>query len=161
MVLPIFIDMDGTLAEWQWEGKYTEKGYYANLPEITNMVKATKTLIKDGFNVYILSAVLDDEHSSDDKHIWLDNHFGKSLIPDNKRIFVPYGRCKADYVGDATGVLVDDYDLNLFAWNGVGIKVFNGINGSEKRWKGKNVHYLEEPESIANTIKAIAQYGYA
>lgn len=107
MALPIFIDMDGTLAEWQWEGKYTEKGYYANLPEIPNMVKATKQLIKDGFDVYILSAVLDDDHSADDKNYWLDKHLGKNLIPDNKRIFVSYGRCKADYVGnDVKGVLM-------------------------------------------------------
>lgn len=157
MALPIFIDMDGTLAEWQWEGKYTEKGYYANLPEIPNMVKATKQLIKDGFDVYILSAVLDDDHSADDKNYWLDKHLGKNLMPDNKRIFVSYGRCKADYVGnDVKGVLIDDYDLNLFAWNGVGVKIFNGINGSEKRWKGESIHYLEKPQEIANTIKTIA-----
>lgn len=45
----LFIDMDGTLAEWQ-EGTpfeiVCENGYAANLPVNGNMVDATKSLVK-------------------------------------------------------------------------------------------------------------------
>lgn len=62
----LFIDMDGTLAEWQ-EGTpfeiVCENGYAANLPVNGNMVDATKSLVKlchkKGVEVFILSAVLD------------------------------------------------------------------------------------------------------
>ena len=152
-----FIDMDGVLAEWETSADYTQKGYYATRPPIQNMVNAVKQMILQKKEVYILSAVLQDDHSASDKHVWLCNMFG-NLLPMERRIFVPYGACKADYVrklGTGRNVLIDDYNLNLTSWNGVPIKFLNGINGGSHEWKGDTIHYQSYPADIIRQIECI------
>lgn len=100
----LFIDMDGTLAEWQ-EGTpfeiVCENGYAANLPVNGNMVDATKSLVKlchkKGVEVFILSAVLDLSHSIPDKDKWLDNVL-PGVFDTEHRLYVPYGMNKAEFV---------------------------------------------------------------
>lgn len=154
----IYVDMDGTLAEWQWVGPdtFTKKGYYSSLPCNESMVEATKHLIKKGCNVYILSAVLNDNHSKDDKNKWLDKYLPE--IPSENRIFVPYGDCKDDYVEHESGdVLVDDYNPNLDDWEGIPIKFVNSINNRSGEWKGFTISHTSSGETIANTIMALAE----
>jgi 5'(3')-deoxyribonucleotidase len=151
-----FIDMDGVIAEWGTEG-YTEKGYFATRPLMKNMVDAVKQMISEGKDVYVLSAVLQDNHSAGDKHSWLDEIFG-DLMPMEHRIFVPYGECKADYItqfSDSENVLIDDYNDNLFAWRGVAIKFLNGINGGSRVWKGHSICYNWQPAMIVHQINQI------
>ena len=55
----IFVDMDGTLAEWknvESENVLYEKGYYENLKPNENLLNAIKELIQKGENVFILSS---------------------------------------------------------------------------------------------------------
>lgn len=154
----IYIDMDGTLAQWQWVGPDTfcKKGYYSSLPLNETMVDATKELIKQGATVKILSAVLQDNHSKDDKNEWLDKHLPE--IPYENRIFVPYGECKDDYVEHSENdILVDDYNPNLDEWEGIPIKFCNGINNRSGEWKGYTISYTSSGKIIANTIMALAK----
>lgn len=77
----LFVDMDGTLAEWQ-EGTPLEEvcapGYFAQLPPNENMTKAMirfwEYSRKNNIEVFILSAVFDDGHSIRDKNAWLDQY---------------------------------------------------------------------------------------
>ena len=126
----LFIDMDGTLAEWQ-EGTpfeiVCENGYAANLPVNGNMVDATKSLVKlchkKGVEVFILSAVLDLSHSIPDKDKWLDNVL-PGVFDTEHRLYVPYGMNKAEFVMQKLDAnknsaflsqcyLLDDYSKNI------------------------------------------------
>lgn len=156
MKIKYCIDMDGVIAEWGTEG-YTEKGYFSTRPAIPNMVLAVAQMVKQGKDVYILSSVLQDDHSATEKHIWLDIMFG-DLIPMEHRIFVPYGDCKDNYVEKIDGcvnVLIDDYNPNLEAWSGIAIKFLNGMNGASKQWTGNTVHYLMPPAEIVSRMNNI------
>lgn len=109
----LFIDMDGTLAQWQ-EGTpfeiVCESGYAAKLPINGNMVKATGLLV-----VYVPYG----EKKSD----FVLRHFGF------KKQSVAFSNC----------FLLDDYTENLAAWvndGGTPIKVFNGINGKNGTYRG-------------------------
>ena len=155
----IFVDMDGTLAKWQWVGPdtFTKKGYYSSLPLEENMVEAAKELISDKeCEVFILSAVLRDNHSESDKNEWLDKYLPQ--IPRENRIFVPYGDCKNDYVSHEDGdVLIDDYNPNLEEWKGIPIKFVNDINNGSGEWKGFTVNHTSTGIILAKQIKALCK----
>lgn len=137
----LFVDMDGTLAEWRpihvplqvpshkiqeyINHVLYQEGYYKNLYPYRNMVEMVKQIIAEGkVDVYILSCVL--PHNSKypassprkDKDAWLDEQFG-DLIPQDHRIYVKDGEPKKSNIpfklqdGD---VLLDDYTKNLNAW---------------------------------------------
>ena len=155
----IYIDMDGTIARWDWVGPdvFTSRGYYATRPPMANMVNAVKRLCAmKGVEVYILSAVLQDDHSESDKNRWLDVQFG-NLIPNDHRIFVPYGESKNRYVDAEGAVLVDDYNPNLWEWDGIPVKILNGINGSSGEWSGYVVDHRSAPDAIVKTLLGIAR----
>lgn len=140
----IFIDMDGTLAEWknvESVNELYEKGYYESLKPNKYILNETKKLISDGKDIYILSSFLiDSKYALREKNKWLDNYLPE--LEKNKRIFVPYGEVKYKYL--PTGItnddyLIDDYTKNLLDWNragGQGIKFVNGINHLKGVWKG-------------------------
>ena len=76
--LRLFVDMDGTLAEFQkvsaLEELY-ERGYFAQLPPQQNVVDAVRLLIGTAthMEVFILSSVLFDSHfAMAEKNVWLD-----------------------------------------------------------------------------------------
>ena len=85
----LFVDMDGTLAEWQ-EGTPLEEvcapGYFAQLPPNENMAKAMirfwEYSRKNNIEVFILSAVFDDGHSRywDEHYVPLENIIAKHII---------------------------------------------------------------------------------
>lgn len=154
----IFIDLDGTLAQWQWVGPdtFTKNGYFSSLPQIESMVGATKKLVSEGYDVYILSAVLRDDHSENDKNEWLDQYLPE--IPRQNRIFVPYGCSKDNFIEHhENDVLIDDYNPNLDDWEGIPIKFCNGINNGSGEWKGYTISHTSSGEVIAKTIMALAK----
>lgn len=172
----LFIDMDGTLAEWQ-EGTpfeiVCERGYAAKLPINGNMVKATELLVdfckKRQIEVYILSSVLDLPHSIPDKNAWLDKVLPGSFDAEH-RLYVPYGEKKSDFVLRHFGFkkqsvafsncfLLDDYTENLAAWvndGGTPIKVFNGINGKNGTYRGAyTCSWLNAEQITSDVLRAM------
>lgn len=104
----LFVDMDGTLAEWQ-EGTPLEEvcapGYFAQLPPNENMAKAMirfwEYSRKNNIEVFILSAVFDDGHSIRDKNAWLDQYI--PFIDAEHRIFVSCEEPKTAYINKHLG----------------------------------------------------------
>lgn len=164
----IFIDMDGTIAEWLTESSFEEvasAGYFRSLPPMESMLLSVRNLIDRYANMadfYILSSVLRDNHSVQEKIDWLERHLNRKI----NYIFVPYGDSKAVTVEKATGqkisrdyVLIDDFSNNLHDWEnlgGTGLKVYNGINGKKGTWRGYSVHSNMEPEHLTVQLAKLA-----
>ena len=151
----VFIDMDGVLAEWTPVEVYEqlfEKGRFDKLPvqnwvvtglkESEKMLNSTFIKTKEGFvklqvEYHIMTSCVDSPYAIPEKSEWLDKEFD---IPKHKRIYVVNGHNKANYVpGGITGedILIDDYSFNLHRWKnsgGKGIKLMNGVNGSNGTW---------------------------
>jgi len=139
----IFIDMDGTLAKWNNVALDTlyKQYYYKNLEPNINLLSNVKKLIERGQDVFILSSFLNDsKYALEEKNQWLDLYLPE--IKKEKRIFVKYGDNKSDYIPNGINhndYLIDDYTKNLLEWDiagGTGIKYLNGINHTNKTWKG-------------------------
>lgn len=152
----IFVDMDGTLCEWKYASieEVAAKGYFLSLAPQQSVVNAVKKLIQTGkYEVIVLSSVFNDDHSIQEKNEWLDQH-----LPElKKRIYVPYGEKKKDFIAnkEATDVLLDDFSKNLHEWHGIGIKVMNGVNGTKGTWKGFLVNGLASEDVIYKTLIGI------
>ena len=160
----IFCDMDGVLAVFNESASLEElfsPGYFRHLPPINNMVEALWQLsLHSDFEVFVLSHVL-SEQAAIDKSEWLDEYIPE--IDQEHRIFVPYGSRKSEYIPDGiliTDVLLDDFTQNLRQWEGIPIKILNGINFSKKTWQGHIVSGLSQPHTIAIAIRGICQYEY-
>lgn len=162
----IFVDMDGTLAEFKpcrYLETLMEKGYFARLRPLDHVVQAVQIHATEPyFEVYILSAYLaDSPYALAEKQAWLDQYLPE--IDHDHRIFCECGQDKALYIpggmreGDC---LLDDYTANLQKWEkagGKGIKLINGINGRRGTWQGAKVYADREPEGLAIDIeKAMA-----
>ena len=159
----IFVDMDGTLAEWI-ENESTdvlyEKGYYENLKPNEFLLQTVKELINKGEDIYILSSFLNDsKYALEEKKNWLDRYLPE--LPENKRLFVKYGENKASIIPDGVSnfdYLIDDYTKNLFDWKdagGIAIKFLNGINNKSKQWQGLNI---KENVSLYEELMFILEY---
>ena len=156
----IFIDMDGTLAEWRdikSNSELYEKGYYESLKPNNFLLKEVKNLIKEGKDIYILSSFLSDSnYALKEKNLWLNKYLPE--LPIQKRIFVPYGDVKYKYLPSkitAFDYLVDDHTKNLLDWKdagGTGIKFLNGINHIKGVWQGL---LLREDEDISKNFNWI------
>lgn len=155
----IFVDMDGVLAEWNNVSieEVTSPGYFRNLLPITPMVEAIKALANKGYDIHILSSVFNDDHSIEEKGKWLDGYL--PMIPEEKRLFVPFGVSKTDFIEQkcSSDVLIDDFTKNLNEWHGVGIKCMNGINGTKGTWRGFFLNGRAIPEIIEKTIIGLSQ----
>ncbi len=158
----INVDMDGTLTEFEYVMPeiWMSKGYFRRRPPQNSVIKAVKLLLKLGFDVKILSAVVDDDLGPErirEKNEWLDEYLPE--ISKENRVFVPYGCNKSEYIDvHEDDILLDDYSKNLHSWKGIGIKVKNGLNGTKGSWKGYEVSTRQTPAAIANTIASIASY---
>lgn len=169
----LFIDMDGTVAKWENCGidEVAQKGYFANREPMQNMVNAIEHLGK-WFELVIVSAVFNDDHSVEDKKEWLRKEM--PFLNTEDAVFVPYGVNKYEYLrkrlsdrgqkfhrGD---VFLDDYTKNLIDIKDSGddriipIKVLNGINDTNKTWKGFRLSSESDPETIACTVLALSEY---
>lgn len=162
----LFVDMDGTLAEFHpvdtLEVLY-EKGYFENLPPNQNVVHAISSLIasQPELEVHILSAYLSDgPHALEEKKAWLDKYLPE--LPEDRRIFIPCGQDKKAYVPGGirpTDCLLDDYSLNLHNWEppAMGIKLLNGINGNHGTWTKETIRYDAQPEEMAADISRMVE----
>ncbi len=150
----VYVDMDGTIAQWIVGGDWQQKGYYSSLPEMSAMVEVVKCLKKNRhFRVVFLTCVV-SEDAQKEKMYWLKKVFGN--VSDKDVIFVPFGENKADYiVSKKTDILLDDHTPNCLSWSGKAIKVMNGINGKNGRWTGPKVYADDRPQYILRTIEKI------
>lgn len=157
----LFVDMDGTIAEWQ-AGKTIEdlykKGYFFELKPYQNVLKAVKRICEYGaVEVFILSAVLQDsKYALNDKQKWLDQHLPE--IDRYHRLYISTNMQKCEAVPGGImrrDVLLDDYTYNLNAWSqyAPAIKVLNGVNGTKGTWKGRpSISIYDTPDDIAMYI---------
>lgn len=156
--------MDGTLATWAYVSQdvLQSDGYFANLAPQDNVLEAVKVLAKDN-EVFILSAYIQDsDYALRDKNLWLDKFM--PFMSAEKRLFVPFGSDKFDYVPGGVrpdDVLLDDYTPNLVGWvahSGTGVKLLNGINNTHKTWKGTTADANDAPNKIARVITEAAAH---
>ena len=160
----LFIDMDGTLAQWNSSASIEEvatKGYFSSLPPMDSVVKMIRrfmTMNDDTVDVFILSSVFKDGHSITDKQEWLAKYLPE--IPKSHHIFVPYGKCKSDYIKEPRrdDVLLDDFTKNLKEWHGIGIKIYNGVNGTHGTWDGFSIHSNMNGNKLLAQFDAIVNY---
>ncbi|MBE5968822.1 MAG: hypothetical protein E7242_01165 [Lachnospiraceae bacterium] len=158
----LFVDMDGTLAEFKPTSKLEdlyEKGYFLNLQPLPNVIDTIKKIKEENpdIEVFILSAVLtDSKYALQEKNEWLDKYIPE--IDDEHRIFPPCGEDKSKYIeGGVTmdDYLLDDYTFNLNSWDppGHGIKLLNGINFTKKTWAKSRVDF--ESDKLKDSIVSI------
>ena len=142
----LFFDIDGTLAEYKFEGieAYYDKGFFLELKPHEKVIKLAQEIISNHkeIEVFTLSAVYtDSRYSVRDKNDWLDRNLPE--IDMEHRIFTPCGQNKTDYLPGGLmplDVLIDDFSPNLFKWRGfAAIKMRNGINGTKNTWKGYSI----------------------
>lgn len=169
----LFMDMDGTLAEWRSEvgpEELYEKGYFASLRPYGAILDAVKSIWAAAQNgeidaeLFILSAYLPDSSwAKAEKQEWLNEYlysmvraaaqYRRPMFDASHTLLVPCGNSKLDYVPGgvrASDYLLDDYTLNLREWEqsgGTPIKVFNGCNGK------RNVHWESSVKIYANWQK--------
>lgn len=167
--IKLFVDLDGTLAEWRAAAGYEElfrEGYFATLETHASVVEAFKMLCESGtVEPYILSAYLtESKYALREKNLWVSQHV--PFVDSEHRLFVPQGIPKPDYVAallgniDSRCVLLDDYSRNLHEWcgaGGIGIKLLNGSNGTVGTWKGPTISRFEHAETVYQKILDILQ----
>jgi len=134
----VYIDMDGTLCYWHYDGKglsYPDEildprnHYYRDLTPHEFTVELAKRLQAEGIDVCIMSAA--DIGSRYDKKKWLQKNC--PFIPDDNIFFCPIGADKTQYIkGNVDkSILIDDYNKNLNDWaknGGKVVKLVNSIN---------------------------------
>lgn len=176
----LFVDMDGTLAYWRSDSEIYkdfrgnerafhtkdifEEGYYHPnvLPPYMNTVEAIRKIAKEnnGIDVYILSSVADKSKTAlSDKNLWIDKYLPE--IPKERRVFLPWGTKKIDYLNlelSSCNILLDDYTINLQEFttgniNNIGIKLLNGKNDTHRSWQGARTSEKLVPEMIVSDIK--------
>ena len=156
--IKLYIDMDGCIAKWNTEASIEETfepGYFASLEPEESLIEAVKMLSQE-YDVSILSAVYQDNHSIGDKIAWLKKN-GLGYL---QTIFVPYGESKQKYVNhEYKSILIDDYSKNLEEWvmskNCFGIKFLNGINSTKGQWTGFMIPGKMNSQALFTTIKGI------
>lgn len=157
----LFVDMDGTLAEFNPTKKLEdlfEEGYFKNLKPYQTVVDAIKYIIQNNpdIEVFVLSAYLtDSEFALDEKKEWLDQHLPE--LDANHRLFCACGSDKGAVVPGGirhTDRLLDDYTHNLVLWSppGIGLKLLNGINDTHKTWKGARINKEQTGKNLADEI---------
>lgn len=139
----IFFDMDGTLTVWKDATieEVSAPGFFRNSEPQVGVLEMVKVLIAEAkHEIYILSSTFQDDHSEAEKREWLHQHLPE--LADEHMLFVPYGKPKSEWLGDKcpTDVLVDDLSANLRNWHGVGVKIYNGVNGHYRTWRGFSIH---------------------
>ena len=148
----IYIDIDGTLAYFYRNGRgftYEEmffpgNHYFRNLEPHIYMIYLVETLSKFR-DVCIISSA--DYKTIQDKYEWIKEYL--PFISDDNIFFCPLGVDKTKFVkGNAEkSILIDDYNLNLEAWDkngGVAIKAINSINTPTERFVHINVRDKEK-----------------
>ncbi len=140
----IFFDMDGVLAKWLTGATYDDlvsAGYFYRLPP-TKAVLLVVYFWLMGYDLYILSAVMEETDAIAQKNGWIDKFI--PFIKKDHRIFLKCGESKGERIVKEFGtldnsILIDDHSPNLIDWEkngGKAIKFLNGINGKGNTFKG-------------------------
>lgn len=171
----LFIDMDGTVAEWNSAASLDDvstPGYFRERNPMWTVIKGVE-MLKSRFNLIICSAALQDNHSVADKKAWLEKHM--PFIDLEKAIFVPYGISKFKSLERAMkelnlsinegDVFLDDFTKNLVDMRKksggkiIPVKLCNGINDSNRSWDGYRVSSASTSFVIAMTLLGISEIG--
>lgn len=133
----IYCDMDGVLADFNAEKNAVErfaveKGFFMRLKPIRKNLIKIKRLIKQGFDVKIISA--SPNLSADiDKLAWVRKYLPELTIHDV--IITRVGENKAEYVKDIeNAILLDDYGKNCAEWRssgGIAFKIKDVISNNQ------------------------------
>ncbi len=161
----LFVDMDGTLAEFNPVAKIEqlyEEGYFFHLEPLENIVSAVRELNQNpNYDVYILSSVLENSiYAQNEKIEWLKTYMPE--LNSEQVIFSLCGQSKINFVPGGvkqTDILLDDYTLNLNEWiqaGGKPVKVLNGINNTHRNWRQDTIHYQSNPSDITHEIQKIS-----
>ena len=150
--MDIFLDFDGTLAEYKAENleQFYEEGYYLKLEPYKILIEFLKKL-SPYVNLYVISACV-NSRATDEKQEWIDKYFPE--IPFSHRFFCQCGINKAKFIEETMNIklngsciLLDDYSPNCLEWEeagGIAIKVSNGKNCSGNNWKGLTISAFRE-----------------
>lgn len=173
----VYIDVDGTAAYWYKDGRglsYPEQildpknHYYRDLEPHPFIVDLAERLVRDGYDVCVLSATA--RECITDRFEWIDRHM--PFIPKENVFLCPVGADKKQYCKDNSdiSVLIDDYDKNLREWDGQAVKSVNSINsptpdfpclmtsGLEQYRSENKSLYIEELNSSVSFIENILDY---
>jgi 5'(3')-deoxyribonucleotidase len=129
--LVIYCDMDGVLADFDKVENAVkrykdEEGFFFNLEPIEKNVNAIKYLIKQGYQVKILSKS-PHEKADYDKRLWLEKYLPEIKI--ENIIFARPHETKISFVNEfekSFSLLLDDYEVNINEWrneNGLALTI--------------------------------------
>lgn len=163
----IFVDFDGTLVPFDKSKSLEEvaaRGYSLTLKPFPSVVELIRHLAgRADCEVVFLSSVLNG-FAADDKRTALKNLFGEKVA--SAAVFPLYGEEKDGYVEKMFGrhtndILIDDYSRNLHGWSGIGVKMFNGINGSNGTWHGMSLRADMDAEFMMLIMDAYIHYAHS
>lgn len=160
--ISIFFDMDNTLFIYSKDSNdelslelQKNRGFFENLEPYKEGPEVLKKLMDLGYNVFILSACMNNDYCKLEKRKSLEKHF--PFLKDEQIIFTLNGENKAEKIKEkgiriaGRSVLVDDYCVNLFNWmdeGGLAIKkTFSG-----KKRNIPQVHNFNEMYDILEGI---------
>lgn len=153
-----FFDMDGVLAKYEFNlpsfDTLYEQGYFLNRPMQENIVEAAATMLSDGDDVFILSAVLMDSlYAFEEKHKWLDNVLP---IECRRRIFTICGEDKIGFIpgfDKDRDVLIDDFGGNTRVWANAGGKYVKvSVDAEDAEYERTKHDFVIHPEMPAYKI---------
>lgn len=127
MIMKIFFDLDGTLADFEGSGGINsmwKKGFFQNLEAYPNGREVAKRFMDNGNEVFILSLCINTKYCKSEKEEWISKNL--PFIPKENIFLLPTGTSKAEYVKSIYGnldkdfILYDDYKGNLVEWKNKG-----------------------------------------
>lgn len=139
----INFDFDGTLYEWDTTKDIDDVGkhdYPLTQKHMWSMLYAAQRLNEDyQGSVRIASAVLNDGVMRS-KIRRISQDIGSEVA--NRSVFTAFGESKVEKMSDKSSTRV-------------GIKVYNGINGTKGTWTGYSVRAVSSPDKCYRQLKAI------
>ena len=155
----VFIDLDGTLAEFgavvAIEEQY-EEGFFEEARPYRNVVSGIKSYMRifpDDEIIVKAPVLIGNEYVVNEKTRWL-----RANIPEiTEYVFYPCGGNMCDYIsGDVKpdDVLIDDYMPNIEHWPGLAIRLLNEVC-DDNGWDGPVLSIFDKnfEDSLEDIIK--------